>query len=641
MFAIIITEKGGTERREVFDKTEINVGRVQGNELMLPKGNVSKHHARLLYRDGRFIVTDLKSTNGTYVNGRKITQATIVREGDRIYVGDFVIRLEVPPQNSSPEIAIPTPAEPPPAVPSSQNPPFSGPGAAVSHYPLENDPDDPSWSGDPPAQVRVPAPPRLPTNAARPTAVAPFSPPRPTVPPTAVQHAPEVAPPRPPVASVASARPATPARVAAPPVVRTLEPPSISPIRNSAVALIRHVEEALDAAVLQGGSDAAASSIDRALRDKANQLRNSGSLPANTDIETVITEARTELIGLGPLEPLLHDDDVAEIRIPAYSSIITERVSGMRRAEAPFASEASMMRILRRMCAQCGAPIVDEEHVVERYMQTPGGHLIAVLPPVSQQGASAVVRKQSIAPQTLEDLVRNNAMSRAMATLLTQAVGSKLNILVACASGSDSRAFMSALSSAARPSDQIVVLQEPRSAISVGRDATTLVVQDARQGSEVARVATRLGMDMLVVTAFEHDVAAEVIDAIGAGLEGVIAAAHAPSLRHALARVAPEVANSRPGLPVEAVREAIHASFDLLVEYVHMRDGRARVLRIAEPAGVEGKMIALRDIFTFAVERTASGGAIEGSFHPTGIVPKAAEDLQARGMPLDPSLFRR
>ena len=101
MFTIIISEKGGAERREAFDKNEINVGRVQGNDLMLPKGNVSKHHARLLYRDGRFIVTDLKSTNGTYVNGRKISQATIVREGDKIYIGDFVLRLETTAQAAS------------------------------------------------------------------------------------------------------------------------------------------------------------------------------------------------------------------------------------------------------------------------------------------------------------------------------------------------------------------------------------------------------------------------------------------------------------------------------------------------------------------------------------------------------------
>src|SRR5690349_23814152 len=101
MFAIVISEKGGAERRETFDKSEINVGRVQGNDLMLPKGNVSKRHARLLFRDGRVIVTDLKSTNGTYVNGRKIAQATIVREGDKIYVGDFVLRIEMAGPSSS------------------------------------------------------------------------------------------------------------------------------------------------------------------------------------------------------------------------------------------------------------------------------------------------------------------------------------------------------------------------------------------------------------------------------------------------------------------------------------------------------------------------------------------------------------
>src|SRR5271155_4832818 len=114
MFAIIISEKGGAERKEAFDKNEINVGRVQGNDLMLPKGNVSKHHARLLFRDGRFIVTDLKSTNGTYVNGRKIAQATIVREGDKIYIGDFVVRIEAGGGSSQSQPAAPAAASPVP-----------------------------------------------------------------------------------------------------------------------------------------------------------------------------------------------------------------------------------------------------------------------------------------------------------------------------------------------------------------------------------------------------------------------------------------------------------------------------------------------------------------------------------------------
>src|SRR5579859_3066064 len=199
MFTIIISEKGGAERRETFDRNEINVGRVQGNDLMLPKGNVSKHHARLLFRDGRFIVTDLKSTNGTYVNGRKISQATIVREGDKIYVGDFVLRLETGQalvandgaaledaggRATAPRINLRdsgASAPPPPDVPTGA--PAAGPmiGAmgslpapppspgrrlqeqpsGVSHFPLERDPDSESGPGNQtPALPRVPGVPR-------------------------------------------------------------------------------------------------------------------------------------------------------------------------------------------------------------------------------------------------------------------------------------------------------------------------------------------------------------------------------------------------------------------------------------------------------------------------------------------------
>src|SRR5271155_3135516 len=138
MFAIIISEKGGAERKEAFDKNEINVGRVQGNDLMLPKGNVSKHHARLLFRDGRFIVTDLKSTNGTYVNGRKISQATIVREGDKIYIGDFVLRVDTG-SSSGAEAEAPSEEMPPRAPPARPQGPPPIPPAQAERSPEDGD----------------------------------------------------------------------------------------------------------------------------------------------------------------------------------------------------------------------------------------------------------------------------------------------------------------------------------------------------------------------------------------------------------------------------------------------------------------------------------------------------------------------
>src|SRR6187431_3293393 len=96
MFAITVTEKGGEQRRLDFDKPEITIGRVQGNDIILPKGNVSKRHSRIVLKDGRFIIVDLKSTNGTYVNGRKITAPLVIKGGDKVYIGDFILSLEEP-----------------------------------------------------------------------------------------------------------------------------------------------------------------------------------------------------------------------------------------------------------------------------------------------------------------------------------------------------------------------------------------------------------------------------------------------------------------------------------------------------------------------------------------------------------------
>lgn len=120
MFAILITEKGGEQRRIVFNKPEVTIGRVQGNDIVLPKGNVSKRHARIVLKDGKFIIVDLKSTNGTYVNGRKITSPLVVKEADKIYIGDFIMGVEDGAAGGMDEGVgepPPPPAPPPPAPP--------------------------------------------------------------------------------------------------------------------------------------------------------------------------------------------------------------------------------------------------------------------------------------------------------------------------------------------------------------------------------------------------------------------------------------------------------------------------------------------------------------------------------------------
>jgi len=173
MFSLIIQEKGGEQRRLVFDKPEITIGRVQGNDIVLPKGNVSKRHARIVLKDGKFIIVDLKSTNGTYVNGRKITSPLVVKESDKIYIGDFIMGVEeganadgggaeIPP-SSPPAYA------PPPAPPSPPSPPHTPPHSAGASPELlraalarQEPPRSPTTSDGPPGGLDVPraAPPR-------------------------------------------------------------------------------------------------------------------------------------------------------------------------------------------------------------------------------------------------------------------------------------------------------------------------------------------------------------------------------------------------------------------------------------------------------------------------------------------------
>jgi pilus assembly protein CpaF len=669
MFAIIITEKGGTERREVFDRTEINVGRVQGNELMLPKGNVSKHHARLLYRDGRFIVTDLKSTNGTYVNGRKITQATIVREGDKIYVGDFILRLEIPLQQAPAQLGAPeeavdhtsSPRNLSPQEGLASRPPVVRPGqeGPINRYPLEGEPDEQSWSSDepkpeqtvvptigalPPLNLRMPAPPRVPSSSssARDRRSSSSRAGGPNMPPAAPPTAPD-----PTTGPTRPSSPSTGPRASLPREATghgTQDSMQVPAQRIAAIALVTRVEGSVDLAPLDGAAQPPKpllDRIDRALRDAAGAMRAAGEIPPQVDVEAAIGEARDELIGIGPLLAWLADEDVVQIHIHRHGWVSTLRASGPRRTETPFASEAALDRILRRLCAREGAPVEDGELTVERHLQNGMLHLLALFAPVAHSGSVATIRKCAQSPVNLDDLVRCGAMSRALASFLAQVVAGRANLLLNACTRSDMYSLLGAALSAVRPNEHLVVAHGPTFGLALPRNATGLVLQPGEQGAEALRAAARLAPDRLVVAGFDGAAATELLDAVASGAQGVMVATQAPTVRHALARMVPDFAAHRPGLPVEALREWVNASFDVAVEYARMRDGRTRVVRVSEPAGVEGRVITMRDIFTFHVERTASGGAVEGSFHPTGVVPRIAEDLQARGLSLDPSLFRR
>ena len=599
MFAIIVHEKGGAERREVFDAAELSVGRVQGNELMLPKGNVSKRHARLLYRDGRFIVTDLNSTNGTYVNRRKITQATIVREGDRIYIGDFVLRIEMSGADSSSAEELRT--GPSPFTRSS--PSLSDGVSNLSARPSDLEGED--FTHPPP-------------------------PPRPN-----------------PSSPISSDNPGrlelTHESTGTHSVGRTNqdERPDVEPnsVRNVVRALVERVADRLrDVDLRAPVPPSVGERIDNLLQQAWGELGSLRDAPAAVAADRAIELARCELVEHGPLTELIADPSVSEIGVTRFDRVVSVR-NGKNTLEPGFSSDLSLRWAISRLCAEAHAPLLATERdgVLERRI-LPGVHLSAVMGSIAASGACLSIRKARRPDVTLEDLVRRGAISRAMATFLQQCLAARVNVLVVGPRDGGVEALLAALAQSSPDAPCIFVGEREPS----GSDGNLLVSgADPATMAGALRVACALPGARLIAELFTGELCARVIESIADGCDGVVAARHAPSLRRGLSRLPGIVAAERPQIHIAAARELVSNAFEIVVEVARLRDDRHRVLRIAEVTDSANDEIQTQDIFTFVMDRTAAGGAIEGTFAPSGVIPQVVETLRGRGSAVESSIFSR
>ena len=224
-----------------------------------------------------------------------------------------------------------------------------------------------------------------------------------------------------------------------------------------------------------------------------------------------------------------------------------------------------------------------------------------------------------------------------MAQFLEACVVTRANILV---SGAAAATVVAALASSGSQGERICVVQDVEEIFVGSAHAVTLSIVDTRKaGEDCVRAAARLRPDRLIVTQLAGGVAAATVDAMAEGAEGVLASIGAPTLRQALSRVVAQLVLHRPGLGLEAMRDVVGEAFDVAVEVGTMPDGRLRVVRIAELGGSDAKGIVARDIFVANPESAQVGG--EGAFSATGVVPRLANELAARGMKLDPAIFKR
>lgn len=594
-FTLIVSEKGGSERREVFRAAEINLGRVQGNDLVLPKGNVSKRHARILYREGRFIVTDLNSTNGTYVNRRRIAQATIIREDDRVYVGDFVIRV----------------------VASATEPLDSSPLTPTGSHDLSGStllPDSSDKSaGSSPTWEKISAADELSRSSRRnPSAMPQYSSSNPPAGQRLTSDIPQDSSAR--FSDMASGhRKAVGETVLA--VVASLGTPELEPSDEYAEQVRLHTERA------------------------SENLLESGQIPVGTSAEAVADQAREEILALGPLGDLLSDPAVTSIAAARFDDVTGTRDGRHQVLPPGFSSAQTFEWAIARLCARAGAPL-GEELVAERTL-TNGARVSVVRGPVSPSGPLLTIRKPRKIASSLDDLVRRGAISRAMATFLAQCVAGRLNVLIVGPRDEGVHVVLSALCAAARR--ERVVAATDFDDLVAGSDAAVRLELSHHEGEarRLLEIAASLPGTRLAVTLTNPELTAATLEATGTGLSGLLAALHAANLTRALLRLPADILAERHGMSVEAAVGWVQSAFDVVIEVTRLRDGRVRVLRIAEFNPDVSRGLTVVDIFRFVVSRVAAGGAVEGSFIPSGQTPRVASQLEAHGMKVDSSLFVR
>ena len=403
------------------------------------------------------------------------------------------------------------------------------------------------------------------------------------------------------------------------------------------MTLLDRIADAVDLSPLRSSPNVAeplAQQIERAARDQAKAMRDEGDAPEGIDLDAVVRDAHRELVGLGAFGPLLEDEEVAEIHCVRFDQVFTVRGGSNVVAElSAFSSEEALYRVIARLAQQSGEPWKPGEAVVERRLARAA--LVAIAPPAAANHVVSIRKRRRI-ETTLDALVRAGSMSKGMSQFLEACITARANILV---SGSAPLPLLSALASAGGAAGERVVVVQDVEEIGVGNaHAASLSVGDTRKlGEDNVRAAAKLRAERLIVAQLAGGVAAATIDAMAEGTDGVLAALPAPTLRQGINRLVAQLVLHRPGLSLEGTREVVGESFDVALEIGAFPDGRLRVARIAELGGADAKGIVARDLFVFNAD--PSGG--DGSFSATGVVPRIANELAARGMKLDASLFKR
>jgi len=374
-------------------------------------------------------------------------------------------------------------------------------------------------------------------------------------------------------------------------------------------------------------------------------IRNN-NFPLNAkEINDLIRDITDEMLGLGPIEPLLADDTIADILINGYNSVYVERSGKLEGTAVRFKDEDHLLRVINKIVSAVGRRVDEATPMVDARLKD-GSRVNVAIRPISVDGPLVSIRKFTRKPLTMERLVQYGAMADAMRVLLSAAVKGKVSMVISGGTGSGKTTLLNALSSQISPKERLITiedaaelqLQQPH----VGRLETRPPTLDGRneiRQRELLKNALRMRPDRIIVGEVRGDEAFDMLQAMNTGHEGSMTTIHANTPRDAVGRLEQMVGMA--GMPMSqlSIRSQISSAITMIVQVQRLSDGSRKIVSISEITGMEGEVVQMQEIMKFKKIGTDEGGRIHGEFRATGIRPRFVEEFAELGIEIPLTIF--
>lgn len=351
-----------------------------------------------------------------------------------------------------------------------------------------------------------------------------------------------------------------------------------------------------------------------------------------------------DILGYGPIEPLLRNDTITEVLVNGPDQVYIERNGKLEQTEIRFRDASEVMRIIDRIVAPVGRRVDEASPMVDARLPD-GSRVNVIIPPLSLIGPCISIRKFARTAYSVDDLLRFSTMTRDMADFLRACVLGRLNVVVSGGTSTGKTTLLNVLSSFLPSNERIITIEDAaelrlqqRHVISLESRPPNVEGRGQITIRQLVINALRMRPDRIVVGEVRGGEALDMLQAMNTGHDGSLTTAHANSPRDTLHRVETMVLMAGMELPLRAVREQIAAAFDLIVHLERLADGSRRITHITEVQGMEGEVIVMQDIFKF-VQTGIQNGWVQGYFTATGIRPKFMDRVEIAGLYLPPTIF--